>query len=247
MIKLYADYHTHTVYSHGKGNIMENVEAAVEKGLKEICISDHGPGHFSYGVKHSSFKEMREEIDVINKKVTGIKVLLGVEANLTSMDGDIDIREEDKKYLDILLMGYHTAVIPKSIRDAKGLYFDNLWAKISPSVHRKARLNNTRAMINAINKHHIDIITHPGLNITIDTVELAEAAAKSGTALEINSSHGFLTVEYVKAAMKQGVNFVINSDAHNPRDIGNFTKGIQTAQEAGLPVDRIINAVKDWE
>ncbi|WDC83585.1 PHP domain-containing protein [Caloramator sp. mosi_1] len=45
MIKIIGDYHTHTIYSHGKGTIEDNVKAAINKGLKEIVISDHGPGH----------------------------------------------------------------------------------------------------------------------------------------------------------------------------------------------------------
>lgn len=242
MIKLFADYHTHTVYSHGKGTILDNVLEAKKKGLREIAIADHGPGHISYGVKSRNFKDMREEIDRINEMDPKIKVLLAVEANLMSMDGDIDVDDEDIKYLDKLLMGYHTAVIPASFRDAKGLYLDNIGAKIFSSMYDKAREQNTRAIINAIRKQHIDIITHPGLNISIDTAELAREAAKVGTALEINASHGHLTVEYVKVAMREGVNFVINSDAHSPSFVGNFKNGIKTAEEAGLPAGRIMNA-----
>ena len=37
-----ADYHTHTVYSHGTGSVLENALIAKEKGLKEIAITDHG-------------------------------------------------------------------------------------------------------------------------------------------------------------------------------------------------------------
>jgi putative hydrolase len=91
---------------------------------------------------------------------------------------------------------------------------------------------------------YIDIITHPGAKADINTKELARAASKRGTLLEINASHGFMTVEYVKIAMKEGVNFVIDSDAHKPEDVGNFEKGIRVAVEAGLPAERIVNAVK---
>ena len=55
-MKLYGDYHTHTIYSHGSGTIRDNVEEALRKGLKEIGICDHGPGHYLYGVKRKTFQ-----------------------------------------------------------------------------------------------------------------------------------------------------------------------------------------------
>ena len=39
---LTGDYHTHTIYSHGKGTVLENVMRAKEVGLQEIAITDHG-------------------------------------------------------------------------------------------------------------------------------------------------------------------------------------------------------------
>lgn len=246
-MKFFADYHTHTLYSHGKGTIRDNAEAAIKKGLTEILISDHGPGHFFYGAKTHELKKMREEIDELNKMYEGkLKILLGLEANLIGIEGDLDITLEDTKFFDMLLIGFHKGAIPKSIRDGYKLYFRNYLAKHikSESFRQDCRRLNTIAMVNAINKYNVDIVTHPGEYIDIDTRELAKAAASRGTALEINASHGFLTVEYVKIAMEEGVNFSIDSDAHTPEDVGNFDKGIKIAIDAGLPVERIINAVK---
>jgi putative hydrolase len=244
-MKFFADYHTHTKYSHGIGTIKDNVEAAIKKGLTEIVISDHGPGHIFYGAKTQELKKMRDEIDELNKQYKGtIKILLGLEANLISADGDIDITHEDMKILDKLLVGFHKGAMPKTIKDGYKLYLRNYIVKYVPSLQQECRRLNTEAMVKAINKYNIDIITHPGEYIDIDTKELAKAAAKKGTALEINASHGFLTVEYVKIAMREGVNFVIDSDAHKPEDVGNFEKGIKVAEEAGLSAEKILNAVK---
>ena len=57
------DYHTHTTFSHGKGSIEDNVKVAISKGLKALAISDHGPGHLTYGVKRSALPVMRAEVD----------------------------------------------------------------------------------------------------------------------------------------------------------------------------------------
>jgi putative hydrolase len=243
-MRLFADYHTHTIYSHGKGTIRENVEEAVRKGLKEIVISDHGPGHFTYGVKIKNLKKMREEIDELKKEYNNIEIKLGVEANLISCDGDIDVKKEDIKLFDKLLVGYHNGAIPGSVPDFYKLFIRNWLSKIIPPLRDSNRKIITRAMINAINRYNIDIITHPGAKADMDTKDLARAAAKRETLLEINASHEFMTVEYVKIAMKEGVKFVIDSDAHRPQDVGNFEKGIRIAENAGLPVERIANAVK---
>ena len=117
MIKLYADYHTHTVYSHGTGSIMDNVIAARKKGLTELAITDHGIRHFAFGVKEKDIASMRDEIDKINRNSEGIKVLLGMECNLISTDGDIDMNDEIRKYLDILLVGFHMMVLPKNLNE----------------------------------------------------------------------------------------------------------------------------------
>lgn len=241
-MKIFADYHTHTIYSHGKGTIRQNVEEAVRKGLREVVITDHGPGHFTYGVKRKNFKKMREEIDKLSKEYNNIKIMLGVEANLISCDGDIDVNEEDMKYFDKLLVGYHNGAIPKSFGDLYKLFIRNQFSKVLPFLRASNRKIVTDAMIKAINRYDIDIITHPGAKADIDTRELAKAAAKRGTLLEINSSHGYMTVEYVKIAMSEGANFAIDSDAHVPENVGNCSKGIDVAIKAGLPVERIANA-----
>ncbi len=243
-MKLFADYHTHTIYSHGKGTIRENVEEAVRKGLREIVISDHGPGHFTYGVKIKNIKKMRKEIEELKKEYNNIDIRLGVEANLIGYKGDIDVREEDIKLFDKLLVGYHNGAIPSSLGDFYKLFIRNWLSKILPPLRESNRRIITQAMINAINRYKIDIITHPGAKADMDTRELARAAAKRRTVLEINASHGFMTVEYVKIAMKEGVMFAIDSDAHRPQDVGNFQRGIQIALDAGLPASRIVNAEK---
>ena len=97
-------------------------------------------------------------------------------------------------------------------------------------------------MINAINRYDIFLITHPGDKVSIDTRELAKVASRKNTALEINSSHGFLSTEYIKIALEENAKFIISSDAHKPDDIGNFTKALERVKEVGLNADMILNA-----
>ena len=57
--KLRFDLHTHTIYSHGKGDIEDNWKAAKEAGLEVLGISDHGPGHIGFGLKVAKIPEMK--------------------------------------------------------------------------------------------------------------------------------------------------------------------------------------------
>ncbi len=245
-MKIYGDYHTHTIYSHGKGTIEDNVKEAIRKGLKEIAICDHGPSHLSYGIKRENLKEMREEVNFLNKKYkdTGIKILLGVEANLISYDGTIDVDEEMLKMLDILLLGYHFGALPKTFKDGYKLYCCNFVSKCNSKWNEKMKKLNTMAFIKAMEKYPIDIITHPNSKIRLDIKELSKVAAKLGTALEINSYHSELSVKNIKIALKEEVKFYINSDAHHPMNVGQVEKGIERAMETKVPVDRIVNIEK---
>jgi putative hydrolase len=243
LIKLFADYHTHTVYSHGTGNIMDNVMAARKRGFTEIAITDHGIRHFAYGVKLKDIAKMRDEIDRINDNAEGIKVLLGMECNIISTEGDIDMNDEIRKYLDILLVGFHMMVLPKTVKDTMNIYGRNYLSKIFHLGTEGIKEANTESMINAIRKYKIDIITHPGTRIPLDTTLIAREAVKTGTALEINSHSSYMKAVHVIAAAREGASFVINSDAHAPEDVGNLQNGLEIAMEAGLTSEQIINAV----
>lgn len=244
-MQLYGDYHTHTVYSHGSGTIEDNVKIAIKKGLKEIAICDHGPGHYLYGVKRKNLPIMREEIDRLNEKYAteNIRIQLGVEANLIGFEGKIDMDDELIKFTDILLLGYHYGIVPHSFADGIGFYIKNPVSKFL-SIGRESNLElNTRAFIKAINNYPIDLITHPGAKVSLDIKTLAREAAKVGTALEINAKHGELSVESIRIAMEEEVEFMVNSDAHAPDDVGNVEASLHRVEEAGLSLERIKNII----
>ena len=56
--RIFADLHTHTTYSHGKGSVEDNVRAAKFRGLSQIAIADHGIRHPLVGVGRKKFPAM---------------------------------------------------------------------------------------------------------------------------------------------------------------------------------------------
>lgn len=238
--KMIFDYHTHTVFSHGKGTIEDNVREAISKGLKGIAISDHGPGHLTYGVKRENLPVMRAEIESLKTKYPEIEILLSVEANIIYKNPFIDLKEEDKEHLDFVLAGYHFGV-------TKGNCIGNwLDSHIGyPAVTGdKLKLMNTDMTVAAVYENDLKILTHPGDKGRFDIKAIARACEDKGTWMELNMKHPFLDIEGIKTASKFDVTFVISSDAHIPERVGTFETALARAFDAGLEPERIINIAK---
>ena len=235
------DFHMHTKYSDGKSTMEENVKEAIKKGLQIIAITDHGPGHLFYGIKEKDILKLREEVNSLQKKYPQIQILLGIEANVLGSDGKIDLTDLVEENIDVLLAGYHFGSRPsKFFRDIRIHIYNLLGLKIKKFKNKIVK-ENTMALINAMEKYDIDILTHPGDKGKVDIDLVAKVAAKTGTKLEINERHTHLTVEEIKIAMKYDVKFIISSDAHFYEHIGIYNDAINRAKEAGLDLKRIVN------
>lgn len=243
-MKLTADYHVHSTYSrhnHGKSTIEEIVQTAIEKGLEEIAITDHGPKHYLFGIHENKISEAKSIVINLEKKYPQIKILLGVEANILDYEGNTDITDEVKKHCDIILCGYHLGALFSTASDAWNFTVMNKLGKGSKKIYEDMKLKNSLAVTNALNKNKINILTHPGDKIPLDIDIIAGAAEKTKTMLEINNSHGHLNTEEIKIASKYDVKFVINSDAHVKENIGSYDKALKASLDAGLDLSRIIN------
>ena len=97
---LTSDYHTHTVYSHGKGQIIDNATVAKQKGLLEIGISDHGFSHPAFGLTGRKIPKMKAECQKATEQ-TGVKILLGIESNIIGTDGTVDLKPNRYDDFDI--------------------------------------------------------------------------------------------------------------------------------------------------
>lgn len=243
-MKLTADYHIHSTYSknnHGKSTIEEIVKTSVELGLKEIAITDHGPSHFLYGIKKNKIVEAKNKVVEMREKYPQIKILFGVEANILNLNGDIDLNDDLLKACDIILCGYHLGVLFSSFNDFWNFYGMNFIGKFNKNIKEKQIEKNTKAIVGALNKYKINILTHPGDKIPVNIDKIARAAEKNDTILEISNHHKHLNSEEIKISAKYNVRFVINSDSHIKDSIGGFEKAIKAANEAELDLSRIIN------
>ena len=242
---LYGDYHTHSKYSrknHGKGSVLENASVAQNKGLQEIAITDHGFSHFMYGIKRKDIPKLQE--DILNaKEVTGVNILLGVEANLTSQKGDIDVQEGDFEFLDILLMGFHNGAKQQTWKDFQKIMLANsLGSPFRPS---KERINrNTTAYLRALDKYPIDVITHLGYHFPVDALAVARLAKEKGTLIELIGKRINISDRDLEIMASEGVKFIVDSDAHTPERVGECRNAMNTIFRLGLPLDQVVNIDK---
>ncbi|NLB52030.1 MAG: PHP domain-containing protein [Syntrophomonadaceae bacterium] len=242
-MNFYGDYHTHSKHSDGRQNEAEIIEAAKEKGLKEIAITDHGPLALGIGIKDTKVLEkMRLRIDALNQLNPDITILLGVEANIRDLDGTLDIPISAMELLDVLIAGLHPYTIPTSVSDGINLYLQNSFRHLGRSQREKAIRNNTKAIVAALdNNPRIDILSHPGLFFYIDVEEVAQACVRNEVLFEINCGHGYPHVSDIMVAKEQGVHFIINSDAHFTATVGQLEYGEEAMKKIDIPPSRIVN------
>lgn len=236
---LLGDYHTHTTFSHGKGSIEDNVKIAIEKNLKEVAITDHGFNHKLYGVKRNKLQTMREEVDRLNK-IYPIKILLGLETNLISANGDIDLKKDEEELLDVVLMGFHKIIKPLTLKD-KITFFDKNKLLKYLGYTKSSIQKHTDAYLRAIDKNDIDVLTHLNYGMPVDCIQIAKLANQKGVLIELNGKRTIFTQEEVDKMVEMKTKFIINSDAHKPHNVGECNLPTNFALINKIPDNLIIN------
>ena len=223
-MKLAADLHTHSIASgHAYSTINEMAQAAADIGLEMIAITDHGP-NMPGGPHKYFFGNLR----VVPSIISGVQVLKGVEANIISPLGELDLPETILKRLDIVFAGFHS-----------GTGYDN-----------NGVLENTKALIGALKNPYVDGIVHPGNPaFPVDIEQVVTAAKDFNKLIEINNASLTITrlgslencIVFAKLAAKYNVPVVINSDAHHTSLVGSFGSGIELVRSVGLASKLVLN------
>ena len=238
-MKLTGDFHTHTTYTHGTSTIEENVKQAENLGLKNIAITEHSYNS-CYHIQHGDLDKMRKDIDAIKDKYK-IKILLGIEANLISRNGDLDIDDSELDKLDLVIVGFHKFT---KVKFKEWLFFvlPNLIRK-RPS--KKQIERNTKAYLNCIKKHRVNILAHLQYGgCYVDCEKIAKECVKRNIYIELNGKRiNFSKIEIDKM-VKTGVKFIINSDAHDIYSVGKNHRAFNLIEKYKIPLEQIANLDK---
>ena len=243
-MKLIYDTHTHTNYSHGENSIEEMVVAAIEHNLTEIHITEHGKNHhYAKHLNYKKYKEMYDEIVRLRKVYPNIKIVFGVEANIISTKGDIDVSKEEQELFEDFNVGFHCLCKLKNISSFFKIHvLFALAYKLKLGFLKKASNKYcTEAMLQALDKYPIHMITHPTSNYRFDILKVAKKCAQTGTILEINDSRKKLSVEDVKKIKDLPIKIAVGSDAHSTRRVGSCKNAFEIIHQSGLSLDKVIN------
>jgi putative hydrolase len=235
-MKLSGDFHTHTVYTHGKSTIEENVSQADNLGLKAIAITEHCYNS-KYAIKRGDLDKMREDINNIKDKYS-VNVLLGIEANLISRKGDIDIDDEELKDLDLVILGFHK-MTRSSMKERLKFFLPNILFKRKS---KKRIEENTNAYISAINKHRVSILAHLNYGgCKVDVKKLAKICVEKGIYIELNGKRINFSKQEIQDMVDADVKFIISSDAHSKYAIGKNHRAFNLIEKYKIPLRQIVN------
>ncbi len=215
-----GDLHMHTTWSDGRASVEEMAVAAKAQGLKYIAICDH-----ARRLRDGRLAEQVAEIVAANDRVSGLRVLSGVEVDIRA-DGSLDMPSELLAERDWVVASVHSGF-------------------------QDSREKLTTRIVAAIEHPSVDCIGHPtGRKLRqrapydLDLDAIFAAAAATGTALEINGQPDRLDLRdvHARAAAAAGVKIVCNSDAHSTRALAYADFAVMQARRAWLTDEQVLNA-----
>lgn len=240
-MRLTADFHSHTGYSDGSGSVAGQAARAKELGLRALAVTDHGFSHRLSGLRRGQFQNYREDI-ARAEKTYGVELLVGIEENVLGREGSLCLRPEELEALDVLLVGYHVMSRHERFRDFWNGWRGFLGKKLGFRPPKGLVSDQTRGYLETVKKNPVDILTHLNFRCYSDALEVAKCCADYGTYIEISGRKPHLTDEELcEIANKTSVRFVLDSDAHDPKKLGDVSLALSQIGRTGVPLSRVDN------
>ena len=221
-----GDLHTHSNWSDGRNSIADMVSAGKQLGYDYLAITDHSERAWSSRkLALTDIEKQREEIQALRSRVRGIDILHGIEVDIMA-DGSLDFEDHVLEGFDVVLASLH-----------------------DPADQDHERL--TERYLRAIRHPLVNVITHPanrspavspGYNVDFD--RLFEAAAQTGTAMEVDGAPGHLDMDgrVSRRAAAAGVTIVVDSDCHRVESLSRQMRfGVGTARRGWLGPEHVLN------
>ncbi|HEY1854165.1 MAG TPA: DNA polymerase/3'-5' exonuclease PolX [Solirubrobacterales bacterium] len=228
---LRGDLHTHTTLSDGRNTLAEMAAAGRARGYAYMAITDHSATHgFGDDVSAERLWERIEEVRAWNSEhaTRSFRLLSGSEINI-GLEGELDYPDDLVAALDWVVASVHTSF----------------------NVSEKQM---TARVLGAIENPSVDCIGHLTGRLIgrrepygVDVEAVAEAAARTGTMIEINGNPNRrdLSDRHARLAADAGTTIVLDTDAHGVDTLDNMRYAVATARRAWLTKADIANT-RTW-
>ena len=220
-MKIFTDIHTHTMASaHAYSTLTENVNAARERGLELIAMTNHCPG-MAVAPHIWHFENMK----CIPRTINGVKVLRGAELNILNKKGEVDMDESHLKRLEVAIASLHQSMYENKNDD-----------------------DHTETWLNVMDNPYVDILGHPGRSgYKFDHDAVIKKAIEKNICIEVNQltirkpEYRPECREIILACKKHGAKITVSSDSHFWDTIGGFDDVIYLLTELDFPEELIVN------
>ena len=218
-----GDTHTHSNWTDGVDTIESMARAARDIGHQYIVLTDHSPSlGIARGLAPERVEEQRAEIARINTELAPFRILHGTELEIRA-DASLDYPDELLARFDVVIASIHTG---------RGQSSEQLTARA----------------LAAIEHPHVDVLAHPSGRIVnrrdplpLNWPRVFEAAARTGTVLEINGSPRLdLDDVLARAAGQAGARLTVASDAHRTEELGQQRYAVDLARRAWLTAEQVL-------
>lgn len=219
--------HCHTNYSDGASTVAEWADTCRTAGYEWIGITDHSVSSpYAGGLAPAAIASQRAEIDAVNRRMSGFRVLQGVEADILA-DGTLDYGSDTLDQFDFVIGSIHSRF---------GMTESEM----------------TRRVLSAMDDPHLTILGHPTGRLllarepyAIDLEKVLAKAALRGIAVEVNADPHRLDLDWrvVRQARDLGVVISIGADAHSTSGITNVAVGLGIARKGWVEAPQVLNTL----
>jgi DNA polymerase (family X) len=219
-----GDLHTHTSLTDGVSTLEEMVAGGKARGLRYFAVTDHAKNLPMQRMTDAKMLAQRDRVRALAKG-SGMTLLHGTELNIDP-DGEVDWDADFLAGFDICVASVHS-------------HFNQSADEL------------TRRFIRACENPYVNVIGHPTTRkigrrapVEPDWDAVFAAAARTGTAMEINSHPDRLDLpdDLVLRAKRHGVVFAINTDSHAVGHLNHLRYGVGLAQRGWLTAADVVTA-----
>ena len=252
---LRGDLHMHTTESDGSNSIREMAEAAIERGLEYIAITDHSKNlamtngmddkrtlahaariravsdelaeefYAKKGPQWARYKAREKAGEPVNPEPTTPFRILAGIEVDILIDGALDLEDDTLAQLDVVIASVHSGF-------------------------NQTQEEMTARVLRATHNPYVQILGHPtGRKVLkrepykIDLAQLLPAAARLGVAVEHNAApaRSDLSDLHLRQAKELGCKLIVNTDAHSTNELDQIDHGIVQLRRAWLTPQDLIN------